>query len=145
MENDKNNMQIVVVEIGSEKYGVQIDYVTSIVKLLNITRVPETKDFISGVVNLRGDVIPVINTVKLFGLSSNNSDCVDDNSRIVFLKIDGNNYGIIVDKVYEVVTLNKDEIDFSKDVEDKTKTYIFGVGRVSDSLVTVLDTERLLG
>ncbi len=144
MENDNNTMQIVVVEIGSEKYGVQIDYVTSIVKLLNITRVPETKDFIRGVVNLRGDVIPVISTAKLFGLNTAD-DKLDDSSRIVFLKIDGNNYGIIVDKVYEVVTLKKDEIEFSKDVEDKTKTYIFGVGRVSGNLVTVLDTERLLG
>ncbi len=145
MENDNNTMQIVVVEIGSEKYGVQIEYVTSIVKLLNITRVPETKDFIRGVVNLRGDVIPVISTAKLFGLNTADTDENDDSSRIVFLKIDGNNYGIIVDKVYEVVTLNKDEIEFSKDVEDKSKTYILGVGRVSGNLVTVLDTERLLG
>ncbi len=145
MENENKTMQIVVVEIGGEKYGVQIEYVTSIVKLLKITRVPGTKQFIRGVVNLRGDVIPVISTDNLFGLTNGVKDKLDETSRIVFLKIEGNNYGIIVEKVYEVVTLDKDDIQISKDVEEKTKTYILGVATVGNNLVTVLDTERLLG
>ncbi len=140
-----STMQIIVVEIGGEKYGVQIEYITSIVKLLRITRVPGTKEFISGVVNLRGDVIPVISTNILFGLAHKEDGELDDSNRIVFLKIDGNNYGILVDRVYEVVTLRKKDIDAAKDSEDKNKSYVLGVGQVGESLVTILDTERLLG
>ncbi len=140
-----STMQIIVVEIGGEKYGVQIEFITSIVKLLRITRVPGTKEFISGVVNLRGDVIPVISTNILFGLADKKDGELDDSNRIVFLKIDGNNYGILVDRVYEVVTLRKKDIDAAKDSEDKNKSYVLGVGQVGENLVTILDTERLLG
>ncbi len=145
MSTNNSTMQIIVVEIGGEKYGVQIEYITSIVKMLRITRVPGTKNFIRGVVNLRGDVIPVISTNILFELSAEDDGELDDSNRIVFLKIDGNNYGILVDSVYEVVTLKKKDIDAAKESEDKNKSYILGVGQVGENLVTILDTERLLG
>ncbi len=139
-----NTMQIIIVEIGGEKYGVQIEFITSIVKMLRITRVPGAKEYIRGVVNLRGDVIPVISTNKLFSLAGDD-ESLPDSSRIVFLNIDGNNYGILVDCVYEVVTLKRSTIELTKDSEDKSKSHILGVGKVGDALVTILDTERLLG
>ena len=94
--------QIVIFELGSEYFGVDIATVQSIIKVQPITKLPRTPEFIEGVTNLRGKVLPVIDLRKRFGLSPREAD---KNSRIIVVSINHNEVGIIVDEVSEVVTV----------------------------------------
>lgn len=134
--------QFIVVKLGVEQYGIDIQYVQNIVRMMNITRVPKAKYYIKGVVNLRGEIIPVMSVRLKFELED---DVIGNSTRIIFVKVDGNEIGLIVDEVKEVIQLASDDIDVitSESSEDKDN-YIFGVGKVEDGLVTLLNVEDLI-
>jgi purine-binding chemotaxis protein CheW len=91
--------QIVVFEIGSEDFGVEISSVESIIKMQPVTRLPHTPEFVEGVTNLRGKVLPVIDLRKRFGLPPKEAD---KNSRIIVVSLGETETGMIVDAVSEV-------------------------------------------
>lgn len=136
-------MQFIVVELGREQYGINIQYVQNIVRMINITRVPKAPYFIKGVVNLRGEIIPVMSVRLKFDLEE---DTYNNNTRIIFVKLDGNEIGLIVDEVKEVIQLSSGDIDsISRESNEEKDTYVFGVGKVGDALVTLLNIEELIG
>jgi purine-binding chemotaxis protein CheW len=92
--------QIVVFELGSEHFGVEIAQVESIIKIQPITQLPHTLTFVKGVTNLRGKVLPVIDLRKRFGLTPREAD---KNSRIIVVSLDQTEVGMIVDEVSEVL------------------------------------------
>src|SRR5512134_2462542 len=94
--------QIVVFELGSEHFGVDIAVVQSIIKIQPITKLPHTPEFVDGVTNLRGKVLPVIDLRKRFGFAA---DEVDRNSRIIVVSVNQIEVGMIVDEVSEVITV----------------------------------------
>jgi purine-binding chemotaxis protein CheW len=94
--------QIVIFELSSEYFGVEIAAVQSIIKIQPITKLPHTPSFVEGVTNLRGKVLPVIDLRKRFGVAARE---LDKNSRIIVVSLDQNEVGIIVDEVSEVVTV----------------------------------------
>ena len=101
--------QYIVVNIGVEQYGIDISNVDNIVKMQKITRVPKSQEYFNGVINLRGEIIPVMSLRRRFGLEN---DQFSDKTRIIILKPEQMEaIGIIVDLVKEVVTLDSSNID----------------------------------
>lgn len=134
--------QFIVVRLGIEQYGIHIQYVQNIVRMMHMTRVPKAKHYIKGVVNLRGEIIPVMSVRLKFNLED---DVLCDETRIIFVEVDGNEIGLIVDEVKEVILLSGGNIDIiHKDPEDEEDNYVYGVGKVGDALVTLLNVEELI-
>ncbi|CFX66267.1 CheW-like protein [Syntrophomonas zehnderi OL-4] len=136
-------VQVVAFQLGDEEYAVDILNVQEINRLLNVTRVPRSPDYIDGVVNLRGSIIPVINLHTKFNLNKNGED---EDTRIIVFQFEDVKAGIIVDKVSEVLHLHR------SDIEETSKVYnsmdaemIKGVAKVEDRLLILLDLQKLLG
>ena len=101
-------IQYVKIKIGDEYFGIDIKYVDNIVRMQHITRVPKSPDYIKGVINLRGEVIPVFSLRLKMGLEE-----IEENKyfRIIILKYEGESVGIIVDEVKEVVNISSDAVE----------------------------------
>lgn len=137
--------QFIVIKLGEEQYGIDIKYINNIVRMQHITRVPKVSSYIRGVINLRGEVIPVMSIRIMMGLDM---DEITKNSRIIILKLDPNSHdtvGIIVDEVKEVVTLNSDNIEnVSYDSKDEQTHFITGIGKHNDELISLLDLHAVI-
>ncbi len=138
----KKTYQFIVVSLGEEDYGIDINYIDNIVRMQHITRVPKVPAFLKGVINLRGEVIPVMSLRVKMGL---NEDEIGRNTRIIILKTETEgSLGVLVDEVKEVVTLSEDQIE-SVSHEKKTvdgapkEAYVSGVGKNGDQLISLLD------
>ena len=105
-EEVSTTVQYIVVKIGNEQYGINIKYIDNIVRKQDITRVPKTQHYYKGVINLRGEIIPVMSVRLKLGLED---DVYTDKTRYIIVKVEGATIGIIVDEVREVVTLNSDD------------------------------------
>lgn len=146
MDNNKigmNSVQYIVVMLGEEQYGIDIKYVDNIVRMQKITRVPKAQNFFSGVINLRGEIIPVMSIRKRFGLQA---DVYDDHTRIIVLKPEQQEaIGVIVDAVKEVVTLNDDQIEkIYNDGKDENSKFVNAVGKNQDNLISLLSVNGVL-
>ncbi len=131
--------QYIVVRLGDEQYGIDIKYIDNIVRMQHITRVPKVPDYLKGVINLRGEVIPVMSIrLKMFLPE----DEITRATRIIILKLEQyGTIGIIVDEVKEVVTLENSLIEkmaYDSSKEDKTN-FISGIGKHEDELISLLD------
>jgi len=132
-----------VFRINDEEYGADIQKITTIIeKNMPITRVPKTPDYITGVINLRGDIIPIMDLRKKFNLPE-----IEDteNTRIIIIHIDEILIGLIVDSVAEVVNLSEESVEGISNFSTSLSTdYIFGVGKVGGRIITILDLENLI-
>ena len=134
---EPTSLQYIVVNIGNEQYGINIKYIDNIVRIQRITRVPKTQPYYKGVINLRGEIIPVMSIRIKLGLED---DVFTDKSRIIIVKVDNASIGIIVDQVKEVVTLDEDNIEnIAVDPNDEFSGYINAVGKSKGELITLLD------
>ncbi|SHO49838.1 purine-binding chemotaxis protein CheW [Anaerocolumna xylanovorans DSM 12503] len=144
MENAVNEgKQYIVVKIGIEQYGIDIKYIDNIVRVQNITRVPRAQHYFKGVINLRGEIIPVMSLRLKFGLEE---DVISNATRIIIIKFDSQSaVGVIVDEVKEVVTLDENMIEkvTNSAVEDKNG-YLSGIGKHNDSLVSLLNINGVI-
>lgn len=128
--------QYIVIRLGVEQYGIDIKYVDNIVRMQKITRVPKVADYIKGVINLRGEVIPVMSLRLKMDLPE---DEFTKATRIIILKLEQyGTIGIIVDEVKEVVTLINEEVE-KVAYDSKEPNYIFGIGKQDGSLISLLD------
>lgn len=136
--NEVDTTQYIVIRLGDEQYGVDIKYIDSILRMQRITRVPKVAPHLKGVINLRGEVIPVMSIRLKMNLSE---DVETRATRIIILKLEQyGTIGIIVDEVQEVVTLSQDMIEkVSYDPKDDTPHFINGVGKYNDELISLLD------
>jgi len=135
-------LQYIVVNIGIEQYGINIKYIDNIVRIQRITRVPKTQPYYKGVINLRGEIIPVMSIRIKLGLED---DVFTDKSRIIIVKVDNASIGIIVDQVKEVVTLDEDNIEnIAVDPNDEFSGYINAVGKSKGELITLIDIIGLI-
>lgn len=134
--------QMVVFGLGREEYGVEITEVQEIVRLQEITKIPNTPEFVEGVVNLRGKVIPLIDMKKRFGLEQ--TERTGDN-RIIVINVHNSIIGVIVDYVSEVLRISDDRIEQPPAiVKGIGKEYLKGIGKISDRLLILLDLEKIL-
>lgn len=143
MEDRKNSVsrQYVVFKLGKEDYGLDIQKVATIERLMLTARVPKTPPFIKGVINLRGDIVPIMDLRSRFGLPAVPET---EETRSIILKIDDITFGIIVDEVDEVLQLTEDSIENIGNITtDLSADYLMGVGKVDDRIVTILNVEKL--
>lgn len=134
--------QFVVFKMDKEEYGVDIQKVTTIERMVSIARVPKTPEFINGVINLRGEIIPIINLRKRFDLPQIEES---EDTRIIIMKIGEISAGIIVDAVAEVTQLTEESIEtVSSFSTERAIEYIMGVGKIDNRIITLLDLEKLV-
>lgn len=136
-----DNKEYVIFRLADESYGVEIDHVENIEKHTSITRVPYTKRYISGIINLRGNIIPVIDVRKRLGIDIKSED---KDSRIMIVNVDDLKVGLLVDSSSEVLQLS------NKDIEPAPKSigiedgYISKVGKDNGRIIMLVDLKKLL-
>ncbi len=130
--------QYIVIKLGSEQYGIDIRYIDNIVRMQHITRVPKVAEYLKGVINLRGEVIPVMSLRLKMELET---DEITKATRIIILKLEQHGtIGIIVDAVKEVVTLGINEIEkVTYDAKEDGLNFVNGIGKKGDELISILD------
>ena len=130
--------QFIVVKFGEEQYGIDIKYVDNIVRMQHITRVPKVSNYIKGVINLRGEVVPVMSVRLKMDLAD---DVETKATRIIILKLEQHcNIGILVDEVKEVVNLEESQIErVSYEAKDDKSNFIYGIGKYDCGLISLLD------
>lgn len=135
--------QFIVIKLGSEQYGIDIQYIDNIVRMQHITRVPKVAPYLRGVINLRGEVIPVMSLRQKMGLPV---DEITKNTRIIILKLEQHGtIGVIVDEVKEVVTLNDGETEkVSYDNKEEKASFISGIGKEDGNLISLLDLNAVV-
>ncbi len=145
-EEDEGLMQLVGFEIGDEQFGVNILSVQEIIRSAPVTNVPNSPIFIEGVINLRGDIIPVIDLRKRLNLYQNEERVKSLKNWILILNIGERVIGFIVDRVTEVLMVEEDNIEPPPDiiVEGLENQYIQGVCKTDAALVIILEFERVL-
>ena len=138
-----DEVQLVAFKLSKEEYGVSILHVQEIKRLTDITRVPYTPDFIKGVMNLRGSVLPVIDLKKRLGLVE---EPYSEDTRIIIVKVDDISIGMIVDAVTEVLAIGPDHIEAPEAVVDGAgNNFISGVGNIDNRLVIMLNLNEIVG
>lgn len=134
--------QYIVVNIDKEQYGIDIKYVDNIVRMQRITRVPKAQHYFKGVINLRGEIIPVMSIRLKFGLEPDN---FNNATRIIIIKLDAQSaIGIIVDEVKEVVTLDESMISKVNTDLDEKNNFLSGVGKHGDGLISLLNIQGVI-
>lgn len=147
MENETSEvfyssvLQLVTFKLGNEEYAIDILKVQEITRMVEITTVPNAPDYVEGVINLRGKVIPVINLRKKFGLGAK---AVDVNSRIIVVDIN-TTVSLIVDSVSEVLRLPSDYVEPPPPITmGNGAEYIKGIGKLKDRMLILLDIDLCL-
>ena len=145
MEEDKQQQsekQLVVFDLANEVYGMDIGVVLEIIRMQEITKVPRTPEFVEGIINLRGKIIPVVDLRKRFSLPV--TDETADN-RIVVVDIDGQGIGMVVDAVAEVIRISTGSIEPpSEAITTQESDYLLGIAKLEDRLIILLDMNKLL-
>jgi purine-binding chemotaxis protein CheW len=134
--------QIVLLDLGGEAYGVEIGHVEEIIRMQSVTRIPNGPDFIEGVTNLRGRVIPVLDLRKRFGLVAS---APTRRSRIVVGELGEHTVGLVVDGVSEVLLVGADAVEPpSTLVTSADSAFLRGVAKLDERLILLLDLSRIL-
>ncbi len=130
--------QYICVKLGDEQYGIDIQYVENIVRMQKITRIPKAQHYFKGVINLRGEIVPVMSLRLKFDLEP---DVYGHATRIIILKLEQSaSVGVIVDEVKEVVTLDDSSIDKpTYDGKNTKDMYLSGVGKHGEGLISLLN------
>ncbi|MRX70615.1 chemotaxis protein CheW [Bacillus lacus] len=141
-EEQSNDIKIIVFQLGNEEYGIPVHQVRSIEKMQHITRVPGTKEFITGVMNLRGVVTPIIDLRSRFGIQEKPDD---DATRIIIVSLEKMEAGFIVDAANDVLDLKADSFEPPPEVVGTLKAeYIDGVVKEGKRLLVMLNIESVL-
>ncbi|MEG2172024.1 MAG: chemotaxis protein CheW [Desulfovibrionaceae bacterium] len=139
---DDELLQLVTFSIGEEEFGVDILKVQEIIRTMEITKVPRAPEFVEGVINLRGKVIPIIDLRRRFGLDFKPHD---KDTRIIVIEINNIVVGFVVDAVSEVLRIPTNTVEPPPPVVAGVDSdYISGVGKLQDRLLILLDLDKLL-
>ncbi len=142
--NIEDVLQWVTFRLGDEVYGVNVMQVQEVLRVTEIAPVPGAPEYVLGIINLRGNVVTVIEARKRFGLAAKEAD---DSTRIVILEVDNQVIGILVDSVAEVVNLHASEIETTPNLgnaDNPNAKYIQGVRSREDSILILIDVNKLL-
>ncbi len=140
MENTVS--QYVTFRISKEIYGVDVARVQEVLNLVEITYMPNFSSFMKGVIDLRGDIVPLIDMRLKFKIEEKE---YDENTAIVIVELHDKLFGMIVDTVLDVVNLSIDEVRESDNLSDEHESeFVKGIGRINDNLIIVLDVNKLL-
>ncbi len=135
--------QLVSFHLDGEEFAVEILKVQEIIRRIESTRVPNAPDFVDGVINLRGKVVPVICLRKRFGLPARDKNSAALN-RIIVVEVGGTVAGLAVDSVSEVLRIPEDTIEPPPGLVRVNRDYVSGVGKLQDRLLMLLDVDKIL-
>jgi len=135
-------IQYIVIRLGEEQYGIDIRSIDNIVRMQSITRIPKMPAYLKGVINMRGEVIPVISMRRKMELED---DIITKATRIIVLKLEQEgNVGFLVDEVKEVVTLSVNEIEkITYNAKDEKSSLINAVGKHNGELISLFDLSTI--
>ena len=137
-----SDMKVIVFGLHNEEYGIDVNQVKSIERMQTITRIPATLDFLKGVINMRGSVIPVIDLRSRFGIPAIDHS---ENSRIIIVGVQSMEVGVIVDTANDVIDISADSIAIPPVVTGAGDTeYIRGIAKLNDRLLILLDFDKVL-
>ena len=135
-------LQLVGFNLGDEEFGVDILKVQEINRMIDITKVPQSPDYVEGVINLRGEIIPVIDLRKRFGLPKKDPD---RHTRIIVAEVGESTLGFVVDAVSEVIRIKSNTVEPPPPiVKGQHAEYIQGVGKLDGRLLMLLDIDKVL-
>jgi purine-binding chemotaxis protein CheW len=136
------NREFVTFRLNQEFYGIDINNVENIEKVLPITRVPYTLRYVNGVINLRGIIVPVVDLRARFGLDPKTAS---DESRIIIVNLDELKIGMLVDSSSEVLQIAIDEIDDAPSVrKDNDNEFIKNIGKKNGRIIMLIDLYKVL-
>lgn len=141
--SEDNIIQVVSFSLLNDvEYGIDILSIHEILKVIDVARLPNTPPFIKGVINLRGNVIPVVNVRKRFGYKESK---ITDESRIIVVGVQGKLIGLLVDIVFQVFRIPLKDIDTPSElIEGVSAEFIQGVARMKDRLIVILKLDNIL-
>lgn len=140
--SDDPVLQWVTFRLAGETYGINVMQVQEVLRYTEIAPVPGAPEYVLGIINLRGNVVTVIDTRNRFGLESGE---MTDNTRIVIIETEGHVIGVLVDSVAEVVYLRQSEIETAPNVgNDESAKFIQGVCHKNDELLILIELNKLL-
>jgi purine-binding chemotaxis protein CheW len=140
--DSKQEMQVVAFQLGLEEYAVDIINVQEIIKLHKVTRIPRTEPYVEGVINLRGNIIPLFNLHTKFKLPARGSS---EDQRIIVFQLDDIKAAIIVDKVSEVLHINTGDIEATDHVyQGMNASHINGIAKIEDRILILLNIYKIL-
>jgi purine-binding chemotaxis protein CheW len=141
-DEDTQKDKYLTFTVGSEDYGIEIVHVTEIIGIQKITDMPDMPDYIKGVINLRGKVIPVMDVRLRFRMPERE---YDDRTCIVVVNVNGTPVGLVVDTVKEVADIPENQIELPPEVaQSGTQRYIKGLGKMGETVKILLDVEKLV-
>ncbi|HOQ08679.1 MAG TPA: chemotaxis protein CheW [Syntrophomonadaceae bacterium] len=139
--HEDQELQVVAFRLGNEEYAVDILYVQEIIRLLNITRVPRSGPHIEGVINLRGNIIPIVNLHSKFNLQAAEDE---EDKRIIVFKWDEMQVGVIVDEVSEVIRIKRQDIEAASKVYGALEAdHIKGIAKIENRLLILLNLAKI--
>jgi purine-binding chemotaxis protein CheW len=142
LDEDTLKDRFLTFKIGSEDYAIPIEYIIEIIGIMKVTNVPNVKDFIKGIINLRGMIIPVISVRKRFNMPE---IAYDERTCIIVIRHNNVSIGLIVDEVLEVLNIDADHIGPPPQTNKGTKSqFIEGIGKVGKEIKVVLALQRFL-
>jgi purine-binding chemotaxis protein CheW len=133
-------MKIVAFKLGKEEYGLDIHHVQSIERINHVTRVPNASVFVKGVINLRGNVTPIIDLANMLGLGQTQ---YTDNTRVIIINGGESQLGFIVDETSDVLNVTKESIELA-DNSGFESEYFQGIAKIDGRLIILLNLEQLL-
>ncbi|MFS0751825.1 chemotaxis protein CheW [Oceanobacillus sp. 1P07AA] len=136
------SIKMIVFDLDGEEYALPVEWIGSIESMMPITRIPHKEDYVKGVINLRGVVIPVID-LRL-RLERTKTD-INENKRIIISRVEDQEVGLIVDEANDVIDIPENIIEDAPEVIDSVKPeYISGVAKIEDRLLILLDMHQIL-
>ena len=137
----ENYLQLVCFKFADEEYAVDITYVREVVRVQNITPIPQMPDFSLGVINIRGHIIPVFDFRRKFRLQEKEAD---EKTKLLIAEIEGEEIAFIVDEILDNIKISQKYIDPSPEVQMKIKREsIKGIGQLENRMIIILDLENL--
>lgn len=142
MEEDTQKDKFLIFSIDKEQYGIDIKFVLEIIGLQRITEVPELPNYVKGVINLRGKIIPVMDVRLRF---KKNFRDYDDRTCIIVVQVKDISIGLIIDRVIEVVDIEEDQITPPPELnQSSSNKYIKGIGKIGEEVKLLIDCNKLL-
>ncbi|WP_037940476.1 chemotaxis protein CheW [Sulfurospirillum arcachonense] len=138
---DEDIIQLVGFVVGEEEYAIPILNIVEIIKPIEFTRVPSVPEYVLGVFNIRGSVIPLIDLRRRFNLPPVNNT---GDTRYIVMKGEGNTAGFVIDRLTEAIRIKRNRIDPAPETVSSEKGMIYGIGKREDSMLTILKVEALL-
>jgi len=134
------NDQLVVFGLNNQRYALPINNVSEIIRMMEVTKVPNTQHYYKGIINLRGSIVPVMSLNLRLGLEESE---LGEDSRIIVTELDGRKLGLIVDNVYSVTRYSEDEVEKTESVSDGEQ-FIKGIVHQGNDMILLLNLHEIM-